>query len=147
MTNGFIGDGAFGATSGDYDFYSFTAGPGQRVTIEVNAAGLGVGTLADSYVTLYASNGSVIGQDDNGGTGLDSRLEYTVGTAGTYYFAVRSGGAGTGNLTNPANGSSGSGVAFTGTYEVTVTKEDFGLSRLYAFESPQASFFSLAALG
>jgi hypothetical protein len=134
MTNGFIGDGAFGATSGDYDFYSFTAGAGQRVTIEVNAAGLGVGTLADSHVTLYSSGGAFISQDDNGGTGFDSRLEFTVGAAGTYYFAVRSGGAGTANLTSPFNASSGSGAAFTGSYEVTVTKEDFGLSRLYAFE-------------
>ncbi|WP_425617171.1 pre-peptidase C-terminal domain-containing protein [Anatilimnocola sp. NA78] len=134
LANGFIGDGAFGTTSGDYDFYSFTAGPGQRVTIEVNAAGLGVGTLADSHVTLYSSTGGFIDQDDNGGTGLDSRLEFTVGAAGTYYFAVRSGGAGVGNLTNPFNGSSGSGAAFTGSYNVTVTKEDFGLSRLYAFE-------------
>ncbi|WP_254512034.1 dockerin type I domain-containing protein [Anatilimnocola floriformis] len=134
---GVIGDGPFGGAgqSGDYDFYSFQAGAGQTITIDVEAAGAGTGTLADSYLTLYNAAGQILAADDNGGTGLDSSLTYTIGAAGTYYFAVRGGGfTFGGDLRDPFVASTGRGTTFTGTYGVTVTKEEFGASRVYAFD-------------
>ena len=46
---------------------------------------------ADTVIALYDTDGSTqLAQDDNGGEGVASRLEWTPSQAGSYYVQVRS---------------------------------------------------------
>ncbi len=135
LTNAFLGNGAFGATTGDYDFYRLQANAGEVVTAEVLGAGSSSNrSLIDSYITIYNSAGNIVAQDDNSGNGFDARASFTVPVngAGAYFVAVRSGGSSL-NLTNPFNGATGSGANFTGTYDLQITRQVDEGSRLHAF--------------
>ena len=52
-------------------------------TYDIALAG---GTLVDSLVRLYDSNGTLVALDDDGGLGLSSLLRTTVSSSGTYYI-------------------------------------------------------------
>jgi len=64
----------------DVDFFSFTVAARSVVTIETDCGG-------DTQLTLFDSTVTQIGFDDDGGSGLCSRLETTV-DAGTYSVLV-----------------------------------------------------------
>lgn len=81
-----IGDGAFGATSGDYDFFSFQAGTGQKISVDVNAFVVGSGL--DSMILLYDSAGNALGVVDSAGAGSNETLSYVTDKADSYYVAV-----------------------------------------------------------
>ena len=135
LSNATLGNGIFGATSGDYDFYRLQASAGEIVTAEVLGAGsTNNRTLVDSYITIYNSAGTIVAQDDNSGNGFDAKATFTVPVNGTgaYYVSVRSGGTSL-NLTNPFSGATGSGANFTGTYGLTITRQVDEGSRLHAF--------------
>jgi len=81
-------------SSTDQDWFRFTLGSRSTVTIETFYPGSG--RSVDTIVYLYRSDGSEIAHDDDGGSGLYSRLQITL-NPGTYYIMVRSFGHDTGN--------------------------------------------------
>jgi len=76
---------------GDYDYYQFVGVAGERVVIDINARSEG-GTVIDTYVVLYDSNGTAMlaENDDEVYASLrDSLLAYTLPHDGVYYIQVR----------------------------------------------------------
>lgn len=89
LFNGFLVD------NDDADFYSF----------QINSPGLLKLSLltpgADPILGLFDSNGSLLAEDDDSGSGLDAFLEYTVSLPGIYIAAVNGWtGSDTLNFTN-----------------------------------------------
>jgi hypothetical protein len=75
------------------DRYSFTGAAGQQVAISLSSAAF------DSYLILIGPGGTVLAQDDDGGTGANSRIPaapgvFTLASAGVYTIAVTSYSAG-----------------------------------------------------
>lgn len=116
---GSIGDGPFGGSSGDYDFFEFD---GVAAGANFTAA---VFSNFDSYIGLYNSAGTLLFQDDDAsgaggsGNGFDPFLDVTIGAAGDYFLVVR--GFGGGFQNDPFDSASGGGVGSTGNYRVLVT--------------------------
>ena len=90
--------GAIGS-SADKDWFKFQAAPGKTYVCTV-----GLGTLHDSVLYLYDTNGQrqLAFNDDYGGT-LASQITWTASTSGTYYLVV-----------------AGYGNRYTGTYSLNV---------------------------
>lgn len=84
------GDYREGALSpaGDKDWYRIALTEGQGMRISVTSAE-GSDGLGDPYVVLYGPDGAQVAVDDDGGEGLNSWLEYSAPTAGSYYLEVR----------------------------------------------------------
>lgn len=59
-------------------------------TISVSLEGSGATPVGDTYLRLYDSNGTLIAENDDGGTGLNSLLRFTANSAGTYYIEADS---------------------------------------------------------
>lgn len=115
--NASIGDGPYGTTSGDYDFYEIAALSGQRITIDINAEVLG--SQLDSYIGIYSSAGVLLGlNDDAGGATADSFLTLVAPATGSYFVVVR--GFGTGFQTDPFDAASGRGEGSIGDYEIEI---------------------------
>ncbi len=116
-TSAEIGDGPFGATSGDYDHYSITGvAAGDLIFVDINADVLG--STLDSFVGIYDSTGTLLGTSDDDGATFDSFLTFIAPAAGDYSVVVR--GFGFGFQVDPFDSSSGSGVGETGTYDVII---------------------------
>ncbi|MCA8986603.1 MAG: cadherin domain-containing protein, partial [Planctomycetaceae bacterium] len=112
-----IGDGPFGNTSGDYDWYKVpTVTTGQVIQVDVNAESLR--SQLDTVVSIYDPAGNLVATNDNASGSADSFLNYTATTDGDYYVVVY--GAGTGEQTDPLNSSTGAGAASTGFYDVRI---------------------------
>ena len=124
----FIGDGEFGTTSGDYDYFSLSANAGQTISINTLADSLGTGL--DTFVGLYDSLGTLIASDDDSGSGLDSSLSYDVQAAGEYYAVVR--GYGSAFASDPFTPGTGGGVGSTGEYDVAFSISGGSVSELLA---------------
>jgi hypothetical protein len=124
----FIGDGEFGTTSGDYDYFSLSANVGQTISINTLADSLGTGL--DTFVGLYDSLGTLIASDDDSGSGLDSSLSYDVQAAGEYYAVVR--GYGSAFASDPFTPGTGGGVGSTGEYDVAFSISGGSVSELLA---------------
>ncbi len=87
-------------TSGDLDYFKFSATSGADYTIEITLK-----SLYDSYIYLYDTNGATtIASDDNSATGLASRIKWTCTTSGTYYIKVE-----------------GAIASYTGAYSMKIT--------------------------
>ncbi|WP_372719767.1 beta strand repeat-containing protein, partial [Novipirellula sp.] len=109
-----IGDGPFGGTSGDYDWYQLSAAAGQLITVDLNAAGM-PGGLPDSLIGIYNSSGTLVASTGNFG---DSQLNFTAFANDTYYVVVSS----LFNFqTDPFDPSSGLGAGSTGDYELLIS--------------------------
>ncbi len=80
-----VGDTFYGTISNstDEDWISIELTAGQ--TIEIAHVGI---SLSDPYLRLYNSSGTQIAFDDDGGTGLNSLLEFTATTTGAYYISA-----------------------------------------------------------
>ncbi len=76
---------------GDVDFFTFWAVQGEHYQIDV-----ALGTLADSIVTLYASDGSELEFNDDYGDTTASRIQWRADFSGDHYLAVESFASGTG---------------------------------------------------
>ena len=71
---------------GDLDWVRFKAFPGATYTIET----LGLGNSADTIITLFDQNGTTpLIENDNGGSGNASKIEWTVESYGTYFVRVQ----------------------------------------------------------
>ncbi|HLU05037.1 MAG TPA: pre-peptidase C-terminal domain-containing protein [Woeseiaceae bacterium] len=66
----------------DVDFYRFDATGGTTLVLQVVTGQL------DSYLGLFDQDGNLVASDDDGGTGVLSRIAYEVPADGTYYLAV-----------------------------------------------------------
>ncbi len=72
----------------DADYYMFYAAAGTTYTLAVSAAGSGTGSLSDSYLYLYSTDGTtLITEDDDAGPGLDSLISAWTPTVSGYYYA------------------------------------------------------------
>jgi hypothetical protein len=69
-------------TGGDVDFYRFDATGGTTLVLEVLTGQL------DTLIGLFDQDGNLVAVDDDGGTGLLSRIVYSVPGDGAYYLAV-----------------------------------------------------------
>lgn len=126
---GEIGDGAFGATSGDFDVYRLQGVAGQLLELAVDTDR----PLADldPIVALWSAAGEVIDLNDNlPGSGFlqsfDSYLAVTLPADGTYYAVVggRGDAGGSSDLedqfpSDPFDAASGPGAGSTGRYTLT----------------------------
>ncbi len=119
---GVVGDGDFGQTSGDFDFYSFQADANQKVSIEVNPKA--VSSNLDAVIGLYDSAGNKLAEHDFGFPGDPEFLTFVMDKADTY-FAVALGCC-KGLPADPFTPGSGGGAASTGAYRVTITIEAIG---------------------
>lgn len=86
-------------TDGTYvDLYSFTGSAGQPISISATSSAF------DSYLYLFDSTGTVLFENDDSGTGSNSRIPIDEGvivlpTTGTYYIGVNSFAISTGDYT------------------------------------------------
>lgn len=74
----------------DVDFYRFIATPGELIQIDLRGQSSGNGTLYDPLLMIQGSNCYGLGYADDGGTGLDSRVEVTVPADGVLVIAATS---------------------------------------------------------
>jgi hypothetical protein len=66
----------------DVDFFRFEARAGEAVVAEI------VSSALDTVIVLMDASGNVIAQDDDGGTGLLSRIATFLPSKGSYYIGV-----------------------------------------------------------
>jgi len=72
--------------AGDNDWVRFSATTGTNYVIETS----NLGSTCDTYVYLYDTDGDTqITYNDDGGTGLASRIAWTASADGTYYVRIR----------------------------------------------------------
>jgi serralysin len=75
---------------GDTDWFSVQLVAGETYEFALNGTDLGSGALSDPLVRLYNSSGNQVAFDDDGGPGVNSLLNYTAATGGTFYVAADS---------------------------------------------------------
>ncbi|MFG6539363.1 M10 family metallopeptidase C-terminal domain-containing protein [Sulfitobacter sp. CS16] len=80
-----VGDTFYGTIASSYDEdwvrIELTAG----TTYEISHTGI---SLSDPYLRVYDASGTQITYNDDGGVGLDSLLEFTATSTGTYYISA-----------------------------------------------------------
>ncbi|QDV52403.1 GEVED domain-containing protein [Gimesia fumaroli] len=113
--------GSAGTDSGDFDFYQISnVIAGQRITVSVEDTTQFFNL--DPIVAIYASDGSLLVSDDDGGFRLDSLLNFVAPLDGDYYVMVSS--FGTGSPSDPFDSASGNGVGASarseGLYDLTI---------------------------
>ena len=76
---------------GDLDGYTVSLVSGRTYVIRANGKATNTGTLVDPYLELIrASDDSLIREDDDGGTGFNSKLTYTPTSTEDYNIVVSS---------------------------------------------------------
>jgi serralysin len=85
--------------AGDHDWIKVQLTAGQQVSVQLNGV-----TLADPFLNIRNSAGTIIYSDDDDGPGLNSLIAFAAPTTGTYYIDV---------------GAAGDNQ--TGTYQLSVT--------------------------
>ncbi len=114
----YIGNGYYGDTSGDYDFYSLDAYSGDTITVDTYGTYSNYGT--DTFVGLYDSSGTLLASnDDDFGSTADSYLSYGVSSTDQYYVGVW--GYGSGAPADPFSSGTGSGVGSIGDYDIYIS--------------------------
>jgi hypothetical protein len=66
----------------DIDYFAFTASAGNTLLAEIVSGGL------DTLIGLFDADGTLLDTDDDGGSGLLSKIQFIVPTDGTYVLAV-----------------------------------------------------------
>ncbi len=74
--------------AGDVDWAKATLTADTHYVVDVLAAGAQMGSLADSYLQVFNSQGELISSNHDSGAGLDSRIKLTGSNDETVYFAV-----------------------------------------------------------
>lgn len=130
-------------TLGDQDFYAIQLIAGQTYDIGLygKAGGPGGVPLADAYLELYDSAGTLVTSADGGGdtplnqanSGFDALLTFTAQTSGTYYVNARA-------FDNaPADGTNGDLV---GDYELFANNVT-GAPRYVPYYDPDSPLFAI----
>ena len=84
-----VGDSVTGNTDSatDYDWFRVGLEAGTEYQIDLEGTATGKGSLQDPHPTLIDRSGNnSLDDDDNSGTGNNSRMTFTLSTAGTYYL-------------------------------------------------------------
>ncbi|MBI1336224.1 MAG: choice-of-anchor D domain-containing protein [Phycisphaera sp.] len=113
-------------TDFDVDMYKFNVTAGHTLGFDIDD----VGDLLDSYLRLFDSTGSLLGNSDDGKApddlinyySLESYLTHTFDIGGTYYIGV----SGFGNGAYKAVDGSGDQSGDTGGYRLTITDLSVG---------------------
>lgn len=105
------------STATDVDMFRFEVSSGRRLAFDIDRAG---GSL-NSYIRLFDSAGRQLGFNDDGGApgelaSLESYLEYTFSSGGTYYLGV----SGYGNPTYDAIRGTGDRSGSSGAYTLMI---------------------------
>jgi Ca2+-binding RTX toxin-like protein len=74
--------------SNDRDLIKIEVVAGQTYTVTLR--GIGIDPLDDPFMVLYNNLGQPIIQDDDGGAGTSSLINFTATSTGTYYIAAQS---------------------------------------------------------
>ena len=118
-----IGDGPHGSAgdaSADFDFYQLSAQVGDRLVVDIDTP---TGPL-DSVVAVYTDAGERIAMNDDSG-GLDSFLDHTFTTAGTFFVMISGFGDEFSSFpVDPFDSGSGEGVGSEGPYNVQIAIGD-----------------------
>jgi len=104
----------------DSDWYAVSLIAGTQYSMSLSGAPSSSGTLADPNLKLYDQQGNYVTGNDDGGTGLDSELNYSPSTSGTYYISANSYNNGTGTYSLQVQ-SSGSDIGSDVSTASTVT--------------------------
>ncbi len=130
-----IGDGAFGATSGDLDYFRFDAGANTLITVDLNVTSLE--SSLDSLIALYDSSGQALQVVDNVGPGSDESLTFTTVQADTYSVAIM--GWESFPPDDPGTPGTGAGAGGTGEFVVTIATEASGPGAVKRLNLPALS--------
>lgn len=87
----FEGDGTFSGrleTAGDHDWVRVELDAGVNYLFSLCFLKAGSTILGDALLRLRGPNGSIVGQDNDGGTGQNSLLFFTPQTSGTYFIDI-----------------------------------------------------------
>ncbi len=84
---------AFVNSAGDHDWYSITLTAGQTYILKEAAAGT---SRVDTYLYLRNSAGTIVASNDDYGGSLNSQIQFTAETTGTYYVDAAAYGSTTG---------------------------------------------------
>jgi len=82
---------------GGSDSFTTQLVAGQTYTIDALGISGGAGSLADPRITVLGPGGAVVGQDDDGGLGLNARLQFTATQTGAHTVQVAGVGVTTGS--------------------------------------------------
>ena len=86
-------------TAGDADWFAVNVEQGIQYQIDLEGQPTGQGSLEDPLVELFGPGGEQIARDDDGGSGLNSRLRFTADQSGVIYIAAGAYGGNTGTYT------------------------------------------------
>ena len=86
-------------TAGDADWFAVNVDQGTQYQIDLEGQPTGQGSLQDPLVELFGPDGGEIARDDDGGSGLNSRLRFTADQSGLVYIAASAYGGNTGTYT------------------------------------------------
>lgn len=78
------------SSGGEQDVFAITLEAGETYSIAALGTGSSSGTLSDTDLHLYDSEGNFIEYDDFAGAGLDALITFTATSSGTYYIMVDS---------------------------------------------------------
>jgi Ca2+-binding RTX toxin-like protein len=95
---------------GDHDWFRVQLVAGVQYTIDLTGSSAGGGSLWDPYERLYNSSGTLLREDDDSAGSLNSRIDFTPTTSGTYFVDAGSfDDDSSGTYTVRVNGPSGPG--------------------------------------
>jgi Ca2+-binding RTX toxin-like protein len=110
-----IGSQAAGAIPvGGADRFAAALVAGGTYVVDLLGVSSGSGSLADPSLRVLDASGAVVAQDDDGGLGLDSHLQFVAPTTGDYAIEVAGVGVSGGTYRLQAGDSSGSNLLLSG---------------------------------
>jgi Ca2+-binding RTX toxin-like protein len=115
---------------GGSDSFSAMLVAGQSYTIDALGISRGDGTLADPRITVLAPGGAVVAQDDDGGLGLNARLQFVAGQTGAYTVQVAGVGVTTGSYVLQGPDLRGTNVRVEGSAAADTLGADAGSNTL-----------------
>ena len=75
--------------NGDQDFHRMSLVAGRTYRFNLDGANFGNGALADPFLELRNSAGTIIRSDDDSGAGLNSQITFTAASSGTFFANAR----------------------------------------------------------
>ena len=94
--------------------FTATLAAGQTYVVDAIGVSSGVATLADPLVRVLDASGAVIAENDDGGRGLDSHLQFTAPASGDFTIEVDGVGVTAGSYRLQAEGPGGANLLLSG---------------------------------
>jgi serralysin len=83
--------------AGDHDWVAVRLDAGQSYNFQQRGSPTGSGTLADTFLFLRDSSGAIVAQDNDGGVGSNSLINFLASKTGRYYLDASASGSDTGS--------------------------------------------------